>query len=175
MIRNGGRDLEEAAYCLMKRAEEEWKLCALMIKMGAIRQDCEDVIDDALMGFITAVNKGRFDESRSIGAYIYGMTRNLFLKRRGKDLRDLRGDHLQLFFENMEQETVEQQLIREERKKWLMALLGHLKEKCRSILVLAFLEEKSNSEIAAIRGYKSKEVVAVKKRECLKRLMDLID
>ena len=166
MIRNGGRDLEEAIYCLMKRERNEWYLKAMLLKMGLTREECEEALDDTYMALVKAVREGKFDEKRSIGAYLWGAARNTGLKeirRRPKTpLADNPGH-------SSDPPAEDPRLAK------LLQLFDMLTEKCRNILRLAFLEEKSNEEITELLGYKSKSVFAVQKNKCINGLRKKAD
>lgn len=56
----------------------------------------------------------------------------------------------------------------------LVALLEHLGENCKQILMQFYYEERSMKEIVATTAYENEQVVRNKKSKCLKKLADML-
>jgi len=172
MIGEGGTRRETAIRILMEEELRSHRLAKHLKRLGARHEECEEIIDDAFVALITGIAKGRFQPGGSIWGYLYGAGKNLLWKshRRQKVTVELNPATIR----DQSEESVEVNLIRGERKEQLLGLFRQLSEKCRNILHFAFFMEYSNEEIAGLLGYKSKEVVGVKKSECLKKLAVIV-
>ncbi len=171
MMRNGGRDLERAFQYLMDTERRKQTLRKVLMGFGAAHEDYEELLNDTLIALHTGIVKGRFQEEYSITAYMVGIAKKQWFKRRMKNRPEIT-PYPELVDDG--QPSVEVQIIAAERRELLAEIVGRLDETCRKILIKAFLEELKNSELVAIMAYKNEAVVRKKKSQCLKRLIQML-
>jgi RNA polymerase sigma factor (sigma-70 family) len=173
MIGGDGNHRETAIRILMQEELRTRRLSGSLAKLGASPIECEELVNDAFVALIMSVKKGSFKPGSSIWGYLYGAAKNMLWKlRRGKKPEVAMQGYVSMT--GAVEESIEDHIIRGERKEWLLGVFNQLTEKCRHILHLAFFEEADNQEIADTLEYKSKSVVSVKKSECLKALAKLL-
>lgn len=171
MMRNGGMDLERAFKHLMDSERQKQTLRRVLMNLGASHEDYEELLNDTLIALHTGIVKGRFKEQYSITAYMVGIAKKQWYKRRMKK-RPETTPYPELVDDG--QPSIEVQIIAHERRELLAEVVGLLDENCRKILIKAFLEELKNTELIKIMNYKNEAVVRKKKSQCLKRLIELL-
>lgn len=130
---------------------------------GAI-EDAEDVFAEAMVIFYERVRAGKYEYTGEgkIGGFLYATSRNLWMKRltRAKpppvmttrDSYSMSDDPLEEITQGVDQ------------------IIRDIGEPCGSILTFFYFERLDMLTIAQKLGYKNKEVVKVKKRQCIKAI-----
>lgn len=173
MISNEGLERETAIRFLMEEERRSKRLASQLLKSGATAEECEEIVDDAFVALIMSISRGSFQTGGNLWGYLYGTAKNILWKvQRQKRKRTVISDDT-IQIEDAE-DSIEEEIIRDEHRAWLLAVLRALPDKCQRILHLAFFRERTNQEIADALGYKTKAVVGVKKSECLKTLAQRI-
>lgn len=173
MISNEGLERETAIRFLMEEERRSKRLASQLLKSGATAEECEEIVDDAFVALIMSISRGSFQTGGNLWGYLYGTAKNILWKvQRQKRKRTVISDDT-IQIEDAE-DSIEEEIIRDEHRAWLLAVLRTLPDKCQRILHLAFFRERTNQEIADALEYKTKAVVGVKKSECLKALAQRI-
>lgn len=132
----------------------------------------EDVFQEGLVHLIMNIRKGNFKGEGSIKGYLFGICRNIWLKKLNKEIRH-RDESNVLKVEEVDYQTPEYYLIDDEKKNIIDNVLSRLGEMCKKVLTLWKLNY-SMKEIAVEVGYKSEGVVRKKKHQCMKNLINLV-
>lgn len=129
--------------------------------------DAEEVFQETLIVFFIKVQKGLFRLESSIGAYLYSIARNLWLKelqkRRSLVLASLDDKH-----DYSEEENI---LVSHKKLKKVLKLLG---ESCRNILEDFYFLKSPISQLTEKYGLGSAGATKNKKYRCLKNLIALV-
>jgi RNA polymerase sigma-70 factor (ECF subfamily) len=112
----------------------------------------EDVVHDVFVAFMR--NLARFDEERSLAAYLYGIARNIIVRRRHRDRRwvsfDPNADLLQRVSDGAP--LVAQHLEDEDHLRLLRHAIVALPRKYREVIVLCDLHRLSYETAATAIG-----------------------
>lgn len=104
--------------------------------------------------FLTAIEKGKLDDTQNPKAYLIAITVNLWKSQKKKyAVRNKKANIIYLETDNPEQladgsESVEERLIREEEERLIRKLVNNLPEKLRIVILMFYMEDMSLSEIS---------------------------
>ncbi len=144
------------------------------------RFDCDqdtivDVFQDAIVTLYHNIKEGKITGFETTpGAYLFGIARNLMLKRNLKDRRTTLTD-------DMSRETGEQldynifDRIEDDHRRHLIAEgFRKLKDSCRDILTLFYYHNYSMESIMNRLEYGSVDTVKSRKNQCMNKLKQII-
>ena len=157
---------EKSGSVFLKLYDFYPKVEKMIYQHGGTRDDAKDVYQEALMVLHRKAKDEAFSLSAAAETYLYSVSRFLWmdeLRKRGK-LPTVRKD------EELDQaceQEVGEYLIKEEKFKLAEKAIALLGEKCRQVLQLFYVEEKSMQEIAALLGYNSENTAKTQKYKCL--------
>lgn len=155
-----------------------FKYCAsFVLRNNGTMDDAKDFFQEALFAFIKKLRQEEdFTIDHDIKAYLYTITRNLWLKR----LRTDKKSGLQLSMDEsdspivlIEDNQIEEKKELEAKHQQLYDGLKDLKGDCQQLLKLTFFEKKGDRDIAQIMDY-SYEFVRQKRKRCIKSLKKLM-
>lgn len=169
----GGKSLENAMRFLYLKHGCRKQILAFIQNKGGSLEDAEDIFQDGIRYLVLQIRGGKYKAAGEIGAYLFGICRNLWYRRfrqiqREVDMPDQIED--ELVFE----EDPEQTLISKDRAQLLELIMADLGSTCRKVLELWKLSY-SMKEIASALNYKNEAVARKKKRLCLVKLIGLIE
>lgn len=131
-----------------------------------------DIFQDAIVAFYKYVKLNKFDEQYPIEAFIYSISRNLWINRVKKKNRQVA---LQDFSYNaIEEEDFSDMLISTEKQKVIKDVLSQLGERCKELLMNIFFHQMTPEEIVEKMGFTNENAVKTKKYKCKQRLIELI-
>ncbi|WP_185154240.1 RNA polymerase sigma factor [Fulvivirga sp. M361] len=167
-IRAGKND---KAIALLYKSEFK-KIASMVRSRGGDEEDAKDVFQDTVLVFYRQLKLGRYNESYEVGAFIFTIARNLWINKLKKDgrLTDLE----EVAGKLTDEEDVLEQVLTSEREKKVNLLFAQLGETCRKLLVLAYYQNLSMTEIALKMGFKSEDVAKSKKYKCKKSLIEKV-
>jgi RNA polymerase sigma factor (sigma-70 family) len=172
-FRRGGKELEEAMIALYQNPALWQGVLAFVQRMGGTREDAEDIFQDGIRVLISQVRAGKDHIQGELAAYLMGICRHLWYKKRA---RQQKAQNLRT--QSREEEIVlsdpEYLLVQEDQKQKLETLLERLPKGCRQVLI-AWQMGYSMREIAAQTGYKSEGVVRKKKHQCMQKLLKILE
>lgn len=130
-----------------------------------------DVYQDAIIALYNAVIENRTDHVKSSPeAYLFGIARNILLKR---SARDGKMQYVENFHDGFSG-TMDNDLVtkyqKEDTKNRIEWALSQLKENCREIIKLYYYHRYNNESIAETLGYDNTDVVKARKYQCMKEL-----
>ena len=169
LVRRGDAKAIEALY------RASYHQCAKYVtnNKGAA-EDAQDVFQEALIVLFKKVREPNFELAANVPSFLYGIVRNLWLKK----LRDYQKQSLVLTLDDpdknhplVEVDESEQKIELEERLIHLQQCMSILSEECRRLLDLSIYKKFNSKEIAQEMGY-AESFVRVKKKRCIDGLKD---
>ena len=139
-----------------------------ILRNSGSKEDAEEVLQDTLVVVFQAVRKPNFELTSKIDTFIYGIARNIWLKRLRKKRRKVEtvaisGNESALELKASEPET---QAVSEK----MLQIIRQMSPRCQEILTLLYVEEKNINETMEALQYMSAQAVRNKKSNCLKKL-----
>ena len=142
-----------------------------LIKLGCQKDEASDVFTDAIVSFVKSAYRKDLVVKSSLTNYLIGIAKNIWLKRVTKNDKKVPISVQQV---ESTSPSIETNLIEDERKELLKALLNRLDETCRKVLTLWSMNQRMKS-IAKELNYKSEGMARKKKHHCLKRLYEIVE
>lgn len=159
------KKIDKAFYYLYRRDYPSVK--RYVQSNNGAEDSSEEIFQEALTIFFVKVQKGNFKLESSIGAYLFSVSRNLWLKelqrRRSSILMSLDDKH-----DYSEEENI---LVSHRKIKKVLELLD---ENCRNLLVDFYFLKESVNELRIKYGLGSEGATKNKKYRCLKKLIVLV-
>ncbi|MEL6252330.1 MAG: sigma-70 family RNA polymerase sigma factor, partial [Bacteroidota bacterium] len=172
-IKSGGRELEEGMKYLYLRHSCREMVFRFIQKRNGSREDAEDIFQDGIRFLILQVRAEKYHFSGELGAYLYGICKNLWYKRFKKMSREEALDE-RIYEEKQEEGDPELYLVSKDRQEKIKELMAGLGAACQKVLQMWQLSY-SMKEIAVEMGYKNDAVARKKKRLCMKKLLDTLE
>lgn len=135
---------------------------------GGMIEDAEDIFNDALIILYQKVRSDGFQITVSVKAYLLGVVRFKWFRLNEKKRLFVSGNYL----DGLEEST-EDLIVMNEKRKLLKRCLNELGDDCRKILELYFMGT-CMGDIAQLLGYKSDRIAKKKKFLCKERLVKSI-
>ena len=132
-------------------------------KTGGDLEEAKDIFQEALVIYYEKVTLAQFQIATSNKAYLLGISKNIWLKRRTKALKTQSLQH-----ENSNQE--QKQLITDK----LLVFLQSAGEKCLNLLQAFYYEKLSMNELAQRFNFSNERSATVQKYKCLTKVRDQI-
>lgn len=168
-IRDGKN--QQVLNVLYKRTLPQIK--SLIRKMNGTPDDALDIFQEAVIVFYREVKLNKMREDSSIDAFIYSVSRNLYLNK----LRTLKRQVSYEFSEEIDQAespSVEKHLQMKDSENEIMNLLGKLGETCKELLKAIIFDDLDYQEVAIKLGLASGDVVKTQKSRCKKKMETLL-
>lgn len=141
---------------------------------GGSFQDGEDIFQDTVLAFMSAVKNGKFRKESSIKTFLVSVAKNIWYNEIKK--RESSVNREKIFESSREQKEVDISYFITDReiKQQFRQLLNQLDESCRKILLFFYYENLSMKEIVERLPYENEQVVRNKKYKCLQHLTSLV-
>ncbi|MBV9404096.1 MAG: sigma-70 family RNA polymerase sigma factor [Acidobacteriaceae bacterium] len=117
-------------------------------QLGFSCPDVEDIVQETLARFLTALQNGRLRDSEARGGYLNGICQNVILEYRRRCTRDV--PDAEIVAEPADHRLPETELF--EMREAIAAGLQELSPRDRQVLRAFYLDEKPKSEILAVTG-----------------------
>lgn len=148
------------------------KIRKYVLKNSGNTEDVNDIFQEAVIVLYRYVKEGNFEEGKDIDAFVFGVSRNLFLKgiqknKRSQPLYDMdvptsgEEDHLY-------------KIIGNEKKELIRALMNELGDRCKELLTLSVFSKHSMKEIAEKMNFSTEDAAKTGNYKCKQRLMKMI-
>ena len=168
-----GKDINPAIRFLYH--DHSSSVSSFIMSKGGSSQDAEDIFQEAVVAFISIVQKGKYRREATVRTFLISVAKNIWLnelkKRQSSENRDR-------IFE-LERDTVEadisEQIGDREMKQQFRVLLDRLGDPCRKLLLLFYYENKTMKEMLEHLPYENEQVIRNKKYKCLKQLTNLVE
>jgi len=150
------------------------KVRKYVMKNSGLREEADDIFQDAVIVFFQQVKEKRFDPQIHIEAYVYTVARNLWIDRARREKRMLRYDYVGQFEHKTDHSDQLGMLIEKEKTNAMRAVFEMLDEKCQKILHYYLFEKRSMREISQLMGYSSEDVAKTNHYRCKQYLSKLV-
>lgn len=164
MIREG----DERALVLLYEANKKM-ISAFIARNNGTHDDYEDMLQEALVILWERVRAGRFEYSSKLSTFLFGIAKNIWLRRLAKARREIPTDLHAEEYPDPTGSSLET-LIENEETIAVRSALEKIGEQCKKLLLLFYWEECSMEEIAHKMGFANAETVKSKKYQCKKSL-----
>lgn len=142
----------------------------VLSKKGAL-EDAKDVFQDAVIVFIDYVKKERYDETRSIEAFVFTTAKYLWINKFKRDSRLVELSEINI----LETEKIVDRLQSSERNNAMEIVLNAVGEKCKQLLKMIWYDSLSLKEVA-VRMELPNEVAAKSNAyRCKKKLKSYLE
>ncbi len=142
----------------------------------ANHEDLADSFQEAIIVFYQNVQEGKITELRSsIKTYLFGVGKNLLLKRYDKNKRYLSTDADDAPEIEGIDVSLEERYDLTHRQKTLQRAFALLGENCRELLTFFYYRNFDNEEIARRMDYKNTDTVKSRKRNCMVKLEKILE
>ena len=148
------------------------KVTAYIKNNSGSNEEADDIFQDAVLVFYRQVKLNRYKDENEIGAFIYAVSRNLWINKAKRDKRSSSlNDSTSEFSDHKD---ILQEIITEERTSTIQQLIKALGENCEQILSLSYYQKIPLKEIAQKLGYANEGAVKTRNYKCKQRLMKLM-
>lgn len=131
--------------------------------------DGEDLLQESLLVLWERVRSGRFEYASKLSTFLFGVVKNLWLRRLAQKKRETPSD-LDPDAHPDEGVSLLEGLMESEEAAMVREGLQKIGEQCRELLLLFYWEELSMEEIADKMGFANADTVKSKKYQCKKAL-----
>ena len=168
-IKNGE---EGAIRELYRMYWEEFKNMSSQKYPSCPPEDKEEIYQDMIMAFIRVIMSGKLEEEDHAKTYLMRIGLNKLSDWHKKQVkeRQLKSD----IKEQPVRAYTNDSFINDERIMLVKNLMNELDETCQKVLRLCVWGKMTGEEVAGKLGMKDRKVVAVKKRKCIKKLIDML-
>lgn len=170
-ILDGIRRGDEASLVKLYGAHRR-AITALVTRNSGSPDDANDILQEALIVLWERVRRGTYEQTASIGTFLYATARNIWLRRLARTRRERPEDPATRDTAGDEPSRLDI-LISDEEQAALHAALDQLGEPCRSLLVMFYWEEATMEEIARRLGWANAATAKSKKYQCKEQLKRL--
>jgi RNA polymerase sigma factor (sigma-70 family) len=144
-----------------------------VLKNNGSREDAFDIFQDAVVAFHRFVRENKFREEGNPEAFIFCVSRNLWINKTKKEKRQVRMTENYDRYEDDASIAIEG-IITEERAAIIKKMLSKLGKKCEELLKLSIYDEMSLRDICIRMGFTSEDAVKTQKYKCKQRLIGFI-
>ena len=132
-------------------------------------EDAEDIFQEALMIFYKNVLKSEFELRSQIKTYLFGIAKNLWLKKLRDDkvhfmASDADDNMLADLDYEFEATTIDEAI------EQLVELVDNMEEPCKTILISYYFKKMNMKGIAELLQYKTEQVARQQKYRCIQSL-----
>lgn len=133
--------------------------------------EAKDIFQDAVVALFTTIKLGKFDESKDINAFLYFVSRNLWINRIKKRNRQFDIDKARL---PLSEESPFAVVVTDEKKKAIDELMEKAGTKCKELLRYSLYDNLSMKEIAIKMGFAAETVAKTTHYRCKQKLIEIV-
>ena len=148
------------------------KVKAYILHNSGNEEDALDIFQDAVVCLCRQIKQGRFNEKYEIAAFLYSVSRNLWINKVKKESRTVELKH---DTEIREDYDFSNDIITDQKAKTIKEVIRQLGEKCYQLLQYAFYQKRSNDEICGLMGFSTVNAVKTQKYKCKQKLVALVE
>jgi len=144
------------------------------IKQNSGDQDAAfDIFQDSIMVFYRYVKEDKFDPQYDIGAFIFAVSKNLWLNRLRKESREIVLPEYVDFSDTGG--NIMDHIFTREREEAVSEVLTRLGERCEELLRYSIFYRMKNTEICEKMGFSTENAVKTRKYKCMQKLINYIE
>ena len=173
MIQLGGRQREQALAKIYTDSGVKVKMISMIIKNHGNMQDGEDLYQESMIVLDRNIREGVFKLEGSLPSYLYSIGKYLWmnhLRKKSLTLKESFSDH-EMISTALQPDHI---MMDEQRKAYLLSVLGKLGKRCQGILELWQLSY-SMEEIAQQLNLSDASIARKAKYDCQQQLIKLIN
>ncbi len=165
-IRNGDNKSLNLVYGQVYPMVEKY-----IIENSGSKDDAKDVFQDAMFIFMKKIEQTNFELSSKLSTFIYGISKNLWLKKLTKKKVDNAELKSEFEFDLLEDDLT----FKLEKLKIVKLCIERLGEPCQTIIIQFYYFKQTMKEIAEKLHYSNAENAKNQKYKCLIRLKKMIN
>jgi len=144
------------------------------IKNNSGNQDAAfDIFQDSIMVFYRYVKEDKFDPKYDIGAFIFSVSKNLWLNTLRRESREVvLPGHID--FSDIGGNIMDQMITRE-REEAVAEIMIQLGKRCEELLRYSIFYRMKNAEIVEKMGFSTENAVKTRKYKCMQKLISFIE
>ena len=149
------------------------KIKGMILKNSGTEDEALDVFQDAVMAFYKQVKTGKFKEQYQIGAFIYSVSRNLwinYIKKKNRNISISEKEYLIPL-----EDDVLNDMITKEREKKVMEVFSQIGERCQELLTYSIFRKYSMKEICQRMGFSTENAAKTRNYKCKQKLIRLVN
>ncbi len=149
------------------------KIKNLILKNGGRDDEAKDIFQDAVISFYNYVKQGKFDAGNAIDAFIYSVSRNLWINYVKKQNRvtELNTEYDQVAEVGGDSLSY---LISNERTTLVTELLDMIGERCKELLLNSIYHKLSMREICEKMGFSTENAAKTSNYKCKQKLVEIV-
>lgn len=132
-----------------------------------------DIFQDSMVAFYKYVKTEKFNPKYEISAFIFSVSRNIWLNKVQKDKRNVSMPEYADFVDD--NKGIMDQLISKEREEMVANVLKQLGQRCEKLLRYSVFHKMRNTEICRKMGFSTENAVKTRKYKCMQKLIALIE
>lgn len=144
------------------------KITAWIAKNSGSNDDAQDVFQDAVLSFYNYVLDDKFDDGKSVAAFIFSSAKNNWINRAKQASRESAELPHQVIDVSTSNETSH------ENDNKIATLLGELGTRCEELLRYSIFYKMSMEDIALRMGFSNANAAKTKNYKCKQRLVLLV-
>jgi RNA polymerase sigma factor (sigma-70 family) len=143
------------------------------IKQNSGDQDLAfDIFQDGIMVFYKYVRENKFDPKHEIGAFVFKVSKNLWLNRLRKENREVVLPEY-VDFSDIGENAMDNMITRE-REEAVSEILIQLGQRCAELLRYSIFFRMKNREICEKMGFSTENAVKTRKYKCMQKLISFL-
>ncbi len=145
-----------------------------IIKNNGNTEEANDIFQDAIIILLNHIRGGKWDFKHDLDAFMFSISKNLWINKVRKDKRLVNYEHLGQFENESDFKDQLTELIDKEKAKAYRTVFEKLDEKCRRLLNMVMVERLSMKVISIELGYSSEDVAKARHYKCKQTLTQFI-
>lgn len=153
----------------------QYKLSSWIIKNNGNEEEAQDIFQDSVLSFYQYVLGGKFDEGKSVDAFIFSVGRNKWINRAKQRNKTVSGVDEYVYGTPNEISSEFAAVFSEDKSAKMDALLTQLGERCKELLTYSVFYSMKMVDIAEKMEFSNADTAKTKNYKCKKRLMKIIN
>lgn len=150
------------------------KVRQYIMKNKGSKDDANDIFQDSVIIFFNQVRSNKFDEKYDIDAFIFSVSRNLWIDKIRRDSKMVNYEFPDQFQNESDNKNHLDDLITKEKSSAMHAVFSKLDEKCKKILSYVIYDKLSMKQICEKMGYSSEDVAKTNHYRCKQALTKIV-
>jgi RNA polymerase sigma factor (sigma-70 family) len=150
------------------------KVRQYIMKNKGSKDDANDIFQDSVIIFFNQVRSNKFDEKYDIDAFIFSVSRNLWIDKIRRDSKMINYEFPDQFQNETDNINYLDDLISKEKSSAMHTVFNKLDEKCKKILSYVIYDKLSMKQICEKMGYSSEDVAKTNHYRCKQALTKIV-
>jgi RNA polymerase sigma factor (sigma-70 family) len=150
------------------------KVRQYIMKNKGSKDDANDIFQDSVIIFFNQVRNNKFDEKYDIDAFIFSVSRNLWIDKIRRDSKMVNYEFPDQFKNESDNKNHLDDLITKEKSSAMHTVFNKLDEKCKKILSYVIYDKLSMKQICEKMGYSSEDVAKTNHYRCKQALTKIV-